>query len=161
MGCLGILSFREIRANLDNLTPAIAFAPKRGTVTPAARSKSWEAASMQPDTHYAKCGELHIAYQIFGEGSVNLAIRSPGRDDIRKSINASGEYRSCRGKVPATPNRDLSKVPYFPAKVASSQFLNCDDRERPLWVDSRRWPGGRQPSANGAIVQIGGIHYRS
>ena len=32
---------------------------------------------MQPDTHYAKCGELHIAYQIFGEGSVNLAIVPP------------------------------------------------------------------------------------
>ena len=32
---------------------------------------------MQPDTHYAKCGELQIAYQIFGEGSVNLVIVPP------------------------------------------------------------------------------------
>jgi pimeloyl-ACP methyl ester carboxylesterase len=32
---------------------------------------------VQPDTHYAKCGELQIAYQIFGEGSINLVIVPP------------------------------------------------------------------------------------
>ena len=32
---------------------------------------------MQPDTRYAKCGELQIAYQLFGEGSVNLVIVPP------------------------------------------------------------------------------------
>ena len=48
------------------------------------------------------------------------------------------------------------------------QTLNNDERsrrrcrllfsrlDRPLWVDSRRWAGGRQPSANGAIVPFGG-----
>ena len=32
---------------------------------------------MQPDTRYAKCRELQIAYQLFGEGSVNLVIVPP------------------------------------------------------------------------------------
>ena len=32
---------------------------------------------VQPDTHYAKCGELQIAYQIFGEGSIDLVIVPP------------------------------------------------------------------------------------
>ena len=29
---------------------------------------------MQPDTHYARSGDLHIAYQVFGEGSVDLVL---------------------------------------------------------------------------------------
>jgi pimeloyl-ACP methyl ester carboxylesterase len=29
---------------------------------------------MQPDTRYAKSGDVHIAYQVFGEGPVNLVI---------------------------------------------------------------------------------------
>ncbi len=37
----------------------------------------WEAGSMQPDTRYAKCGELQIAYQVFGEGPVNLVVAPP------------------------------------------------------------------------------------
>ena len=32
---------------------------------------------MHPDTHYAKCGDLQIAYQLFGEGNVNLVIVPP------------------------------------------------------------------------------------
>ncbi len=32
---------------------------------------------MHPDTHYAKCGDLQIAYQVFGEGNVNLVIVPP------------------------------------------------------------------------------------
>ena len=32
---------------------------------------------MQPDTRYAKCGELQIAYQVFGEGPVNLVVAPP------------------------------------------------------------------------------------
>lgn len=32
---------------------------------------------MQPDTRYAKSGEVHIAYQIFGEGPINLVLASP------------------------------------------------------------------------------------
>ena len=33
--------------------------------------------SMQPDTRYAKSGDVHIAYQVFGEGSVNLVFAPP------------------------------------------------------------------------------------
>jgi pimeloyl-ACP methyl ester carboxylesterase len=29
---------------------------------------------MQPDTRYAKSGDVHIAYQVFGEGPINLVI---------------------------------------------------------------------------------------
>ena len=29
---------------------------------------------MQPDTRYAKSGDVHIAYQVFGEGPVNLVL---------------------------------------------------------------------------------------
>jgi class 3 adenylate cyclase len=29
---------------------------------------------MQPVTHYAKSGDVHIAYQVFGEGPINLVI---------------------------------------------------------------------------------------
>ena len=29
---------------------------------------------MQPDTRYAKSGNVHIAYQVFGDGPINLAI---------------------------------------------------------------------------------------
>ena len=32
---------------------------------------------MQPDTRYAKSGHVHIAYQVFGEGSVNLVFAPP------------------------------------------------------------------------------------
>jgi class 3 adenylate cyclase/predicted alpha/beta hydrolase len=32
---------------------------------------------MQPDTHYAKCGDLQIAYQVFGDGKINLVIVPP------------------------------------------------------------------------------------
>jgi pimeloyl-ACP methyl ester carboxylesterase len=32
---------------------------------------------MQPDTRYAKSGDVHIAYQVFGEGPINLVI-APG-----------------------------------------------------------------------------------
>ena len=29
---------------------------------------------MQPDTRYAKSGDIHIAYQVFGEGPLNLVF---------------------------------------------------------------------------------------
>jgi len=29
---------------------------------------------MQPVTHYAKSGDVSIAYQVFGEGLINLVI---------------------------------------------------------------------------------------
>jgi pimeloyl-ACP methyl ester carboxylesterase len=30
--------------------------------------------SMQPETRYAKSGGVHIAYQVFGEGLINLVL---------------------------------------------------------------------------------------
>lgn len=30
--------------------------------------------AMIPDVHYAKCGDVHIAYQIFGEGPIDLIV---------------------------------------------------------------------------------------
>jgi len=32
---------------------------------------------MQPVTRYAKSGDIHIAYQVFGEGPVNLVLAPP------------------------------------------------------------------------------------
>jgi class 3 adenylate cyclase/pimeloyl-ACP methyl ester carboxylesterase len=32
---------------------------------------------MQPDTRYAKSGDVHIAFQVFGEGPINLVLASP------------------------------------------------------------------------------------
>src|SRR5687768_12639848 len=29
---------------------------------------------MQPETHYARSGDVHVAYQVFGEGSVDLVF---------------------------------------------------------------------------------------
>ena len=29
---------------------------------------------MQPDTRYAKSGDVHVAYQVFGEGPLNLVF---------------------------------------------------------------------------------------
>lgn len=29
---------------------------------------------MQPETHYAKSGDVSIAYQVFGEGPINLVL---------------------------------------------------------------------------------------
>ena len=33
---------------------------------------------MQPDTLYAKSGDVHIAYQVFGEGPLNVVFAPPG-----------------------------------------------------------------------------------
>jgi pimeloyl-ACP methyl ester carboxylesterase len=32
---------------------------------------------MQPHTHYAKSGEVHIAYQVFGDGPINVVFTPP------------------------------------------------------------------------------------
>jgi hypothetical protein len=29
---------------------------------------------MTPETHYAKSGDVHVAYQVFGEGSLDLVF---------------------------------------------------------------------------------------
>jgi class 3 adenylate cyclase/pimeloyl-ACP methyl ester carboxylesterase len=37
---------------------------------------------MQPDTQYAKSGEVHIAYQVFGEGPFNVVLAPPGFTNV-------------------------------------------------------------------------------
>ena len=32
---------------------------------------------MQPVTRYAKSGDVHVAYQVFGEGALNLVLAPP------------------------------------------------------------------------------------
>ena len=40
-------------------------------------ARTIESAAMQPDTHYAKSGDVRIAYQVFGQGAFDL-IYVPG-----------------------------------------------------------------------------------
>ncbi|MFG3590962.1 hypothetical protein [Bradyrhizobium sp. RDI18] len=37
---------------------------------------------MQPDTRYAKSGDVHIAYQVFGEGPLNVVFAPPGFTNV-------------------------------------------------------------------------------
>jgi class 3 adenylate cyclase/esterase/lipase len=37
---------------------------------------------MQPETLYAKSGDVHIAYQVFGEGSLNVVFAPPGFTNV-------------------------------------------------------------------------------
>jgi pimeloyl-ACP methyl ester carboxylesterase len=37
---------------------------------------------MQPDTRYAKSGDVHIAYQVFGEGPLNIVFAPPGFTNV-------------------------------------------------------------------------------
>ncbi|MBR0874076.1 adenylate/guanylate cyclase domain-containing protein [Bradyrhizobium tropiciagri] len=37
---------------------------------------------MQPDTRYAKSGDVHIAYQVFGEGALNVVFAPPGFTNV-------------------------------------------------------------------------------
>ncbi|WLB24082.1 alpha/beta fold hydrolase [Bradyrhizobium japonicum] len=56
---------------------------------------------MQPATQYARSGEVHIAYQLFGSGPVNL-IMVPGfvsnvenywdQPDLTRFLNRLGSY---------------------------------------------------------------------
>ncbi|WP_338821742.1 adenylate/guanylate cyclase domain-containing protein [Bradyrhizobium septentrionale] len=39
---------------------------------------------MQPDTRYAKSGDVHIAYQTFGEGPVNVVFVPPGFTNVEQ-----------------------------------------------------------------------------
>src|ERR1700676_1007211 len=43
---------------------------------------------MQPDTRYAKSGDVHIAYQVFGEGPINLVFAPPFVSNIENYWNA-------------------------------------------------------------------------
>jgi pimeloyl-ACP methyl ester carboxylesterase len=37
---------------------------------------------MQPDTRHAKSGDVHIAYQVFGEGPLNIVVAPPGFTNV-------------------------------------------------------------------------------
>ncbi|ULL00766.1 adenylate/guanylate cyclase domain-containing protein [Bradyrhizobium sp. I71] len=37
---------------------------------------------MQPDTRYAKSGDVHIAYQVFGEGALNVVFAPPAFTNV-------------------------------------------------------------------------------
>jgi pimeloyl-ACP methyl ester carboxylesterase len=37
---------------------------------------------MQPDTRYAKSGDVHIAYQVFGEGPLNVVFAPPAFTNV-------------------------------------------------------------------------------
>ena len=37
---------------------------------------------MQPETRYAKSGDVHIAYQVFGEGPLNVVFAPPGFTNV-------------------------------------------------------------------------------
>ena len=47
---------------------------------------------MQPDTHYAKSGEVRIAYQVFGQGAFDL-VYVPG---FVSNIDLYWDYRPWR-----------------------------------------------------------------
>ena len=58
----------------------------------------------QPVTRYAKCGDVHIAYQTFGEGSVNLVVAPPfvsnienywDESDFARWLHRFGSYARC------------------------------------------------------------------
>ena len=59
--------------------------------------------SMQPDTRYAKSGDVHIAYQVFGEGPINLVLASPFVSNVehcgmsRTLLVGSCVWRALRG----------------------------------------------------------------
>jgi pimeloyl-ACP methyl ester carboxylesterase len=57
--------------------------------------------SMQPETRYAKSGDVHIAYQVFGEGSLNLVFIPPffsnvevwwDQPDYTRALTRLGNY---------------------------------------------------------------------
>jgi len=56
---------------------------------------------MQPETRYAKSGDVHIAYQVFGEGSLNLVFIPPffsnvevwwDQPDYTRALTRLGSY---------------------------------------------------------------------
>ena len=48
---------------------------------------------MQPTTHYAKSGDVHVAYQVFGEGPTSLWRRASS--PISKITGTSRVWRAC------------------------------------------------------------------
>jgi hypothetical protein len=39
---------------------------------------------MQPDTPYAKSGDVNIAYQVFGEGPLNVVFAPPNISNVER-----------------------------------------------------------------------------
>src|SRR3990172_332538 len=46
----------------------------RGVRSPRTFTVESEITTMQPETRYARCGNLHIAYQVVGEGPPDLVF---------------------------------------------------------------------------------------
>ena len=42
---------------------------------------------MQPGTRYAKSADIHIAYQVFGDGPVNLVLAPPFVSNIEELLD--------------------------------------------------------------------------
>jgi hypothetical protein len=49
---------------------------------------------MQPEVRYAKSGDVHIAYQVFGEGEMNL-VMVPGFVSNIEVLWEQPEARQC------------------------------------------------------------------
>ena len=54
------MSFRKIR---HTLSYGLCFNPTK---------HGWKRRAMTPEVHYARCGDVHIAYMTFGEGAIDL-----------------------------------------------------------------------------------------
>jgi pimeloyl-ACP methyl ester carboxylesterase/class 3 adenylate cyclase len=53
---------------------------------------------MQPDTRYAKSGDVHIAYQVFGDGPLNLVLAPPFVSNIENYWDEP-EFASWLGRL--------------------------------------------------------------
>ena len=53
---------------------------------------------MQPDTRYAKSGDVHIAYQVFGEGPINLVLALPFVSNVEDKRRAGIMARPNKAK---------------------------------------------------------------
>lgn len=48
--------------------------PSGSALSTGDQALDWEVATSPPKTQYARCGDIHIAYQVFGDGPINLMI---------------------------------------------------------------------------------------
>ena len=80
---------------------------------------------MQPDTRYARSGDLHIAYQVFGEGYVDLVLVpvTPDREAVREGLAHLERLEKAGAKnvrfiinmYPSNPNERRYVARYFDA----------------------------------------------
>ncbi len=54
---------------------------------------------MQPDTHYARSGDLHIAYQVFGTGSVDLVLVPGFISNVERPGTIPAQRAGCTGSL--------------------------------------------------------------